>query len=394
MSGPPDTAYSNLADLAPDDVQGCRCLYGLPANVSEGYICSLPSKIDYGTVNVGSSSERQLDVTNTGTAALIMGSIQMQGGDFALTANQCAFGMALQPGATCRFTVAAIPTVADRRQAEVILNTSAGPYRIPLSVQGAVAPLPPLNFEGAWWNSPAGLGRRLGLTLAHQDDVIFATWFTYDASHHATWMSMSAFRVGSSNTFSGTLVPNGRSPAGCGAFRCRSGSAHPGGCGNARVQRCRSRNVPVPGEQRRPGATDRSPRVRLASDVRVRRSEQSRRVDQLPGQLVGSERPGVRVGHLFHPPGRQHLRELVYLRSRWLADVALGDGARTSNGVYHGDVIRTTGPPFNTLPFPSQEVGRTTIGALTLTFANGNNASFAYSVVLGTRRWAFRARSS
>ena len=64
----------------------------------------------------------------------------------------------------------------------------------------------------------------------------------------------------------------------------------------------------------------------------------------------------------------------------WLSATA----ARTSNGVYHGDVIKTTGPPFNTLPFPSQEVGRSTIGALTLTFANGNNASFAYSVVLGT----------
>jgi len=384
MSGPPDTAYSNLADLAPDDVQGCRCLYGLPANVSEGYICSLPSKVDYGTVNVGASSERQLDVTNTGTAALTMGSIQMQGGDFALTANQCAFGRALQPNATCRFTVASRPTVAARRQAEVILNTSAGPYRIPLSVQGAVAPLPPLNFEGAWWNSPPGSEDGWGLTLAHQDDVIFATWFTYDASHHPMWMSMSAFRVGTSNTFSGTLYRTVGPPLGAEPFDA------------AQVQRIQVGS----------GSLEFSDAGHGTFLYQVNNVVQARPITRLVfGSLPtcvfdGPNNPVVSTnyqGNWWEASGQEsgwgiyltHQGDNIFASwftydvdgsPMWLSATA----ARTSNGVYHGDVIKTAGPPFNTLPFPSQEVGRSTIGALTLTFANGNNASFAYSVVLGT----------
>jgi len=383
MSGPPDTAYSNLSDLAPDDVQGCRCLYGLPANVSEGYICSLPSKIDYGTVTIGSSSARQLDLTNRGTAALTIGSIQMQGGDFAVTASQCPFGTALQPNATCSFTVVSAPTAAARRYAEVIVNTSAGPYRIPLSVLGALAPPPPLNFEGAWWNSPPGSEDGWGLTLAHQDDVIFATWFTYDASRHPMWLSMSAFRVGSSNTFSGTLYRTAGPPLTSEPFD------------PAQVQRIQVGS----------GTLEFSDADHGTFSYQVNNVIQARPIARLVfGSLPtcvfdGPKNPVVSTnyqGNWWEASGLEsgwgiyftHQGDNIFASwftydvdgsPMWLSATA----AKTSNGVYYGEVIRTTGAPFNTLPFPSAEVTRSTIGALSLTFVNGNNASFAYSVVLG-----------
>ena len=37
MSGPPDAAYSSVSELTPDDVQGCRCLYGPPARRAGGF---------------------------------------------------------------------------------------------------------------------------------------------------------------------------------------------------------------------------------------------------------------------------------------------------------------------------------------------------------------------
>ena len=45
------------------------------------------------------------------------------------------------------------------------------------------ATLPPasLNFQGLWWNAPAGSESGWGINFAHQGDVIFATWFTHDA---------------------------------------------------------------------------------------------------------------------------------------------------------------------------------------------------------------------
>ena len=39
-----------------------------------------------------------------------------------------------------------------------------------------------------------------------------------------------------------------------------------------------------------------------------------------------------------------------------------------------------TGPPFNASPFDPSKVVETQVGTATLTFANGNSASFAYTV--------------
>ena len=64
----------------------------------------------------------------------------------------------------------------------------------------------------------------------------------------------------------------------------------------------------------------------------------------------------------------------------WLSATA----SRTGNGVYRGDVLRTTGPAFNSVPFDSQRVTRSRIGSLTLTFSDGNNVAFASTVTLGS----------
>ena len=63
----------------------------------------------------------------------------------------------------------------------------------------------------------------------------------------------------------------------------------------------------------------------------------------------------------------------------WLSATA----SRTGNGIFSGTVYRTTGPAFNSVPFDPQAVGRTPVGSLTLTFANGNSARFDYTVTIG-----------
>ncbi len=69
---------------------------------------------------------------------------------------------------------------------------------------GLPKPVSPFNVQGLWWNAPAGSESGWGINFAHQGDVIFATWFTYDASGRAWWLSMTAERSGA-NTFTGTL---------------------------------------------------------------------------------------------------------------------------------------------------------------------------------------------
>ncbi len=65
------------------------------------------------------------------------------------------------------------------------------------------APLP--NYQGLWWNSPAESESGWGLNVAHQGDVLFATWFTYDAAGDGWWLAMTANRT-AEGTYSGTLI--------------------------------------------------------------------------------------------------------------------------------------------------------------------------------------------
>jgi hypothetical protein len=55
---------------------------------------------------------------------------------------------------------------------------------------------------------------------------------------------------------------------------------------------------------------------------------------------------------------------------------------KSAPGVYTGQLFRTTGPPFNAVPFNPASVVATPVGTATLTFADGNNATFAYTVQL------------
>ena len=54
--------------------------------------------------------------------------------------------------------------------------------------------------------------------------------------------------------------------------------------------------------------------------------------------------------------------------------------AETSAGIYTGALIRTSGPAFNAVPFSPNAVTRAQAGTATITFTNGNAASFAYEV--------------
>jgi hypothetical protein len=64
----------------------------------------------------------------------------------------------------------------------------------------------------------------------------------------------------------------------------------------------------------------------------------------------------------------------------WLSATA----QKSAPGVYSGTLYRTTGPAFGTVPFDPAKVARTPVGNATLSFGNGDNATFAYSVTLGS----------
>jgi len=64
------------------------------------------------------------------------------------------------------------------------------------------------NYQDLWWNSNEP---GWGINLAHQGNLVFVTWYTYDvngpvAGHPPLWLSGLLKRIGSSNYFGGTLT--------------------------------------------------------------------------------------------------------------------------------------------------------------------------------------------
>lgn len=60
------------------------------------------------------------------------------------------------------------------------------------------------NYQDLWWAAPAGIESGWGINFAHQGDVIFATWFTYDSDGTPLWVSATAPKV-SVGIYSGML---------------------------------------------------------------------------------------------------------------------------------------------------------------------------------------------
>jgi len=50
---------------------------------------------------------------------------------------------------------------------------------------------PSSNYSDLWWHSPANSESGWGINVTHQGDVLFATWFTYDANGKGMWLVMS-----------------------------------------------------------------------------------------------------------------------------------------------------------------------------------------------------------
>jgi hypothetical protein len=143
MSGTPDSQYNSLTQLQPDDIRGCRCLYGMPGSQKQGYMCSLPRSVDFGTVDVGSASGPQtVLLSNDGNAPLTIGNYFTSGSEFPQPEG-CMPGTVLAQGASCTLSLQARPSTSGSHSGDLIISTSDGSYDLPLLVRGFALPPPP-----------------------------------------------------------------------------------------------------------------------------------------------------------------------------------------------------------------------------------------------------------
>ena len=236
------------------------------------------------------------------------------------------------------------------------------------------------NYQGLWWKAPASSESGWGINFAHQGDIIFATWFTYDATGKALWLSMTASKA-AERTYTGTFYQT-RGPAFSAVpFSPSAVTVTAVGSGTLTFSDANNGSFAytVNGISQTKAITRQAfgtlpictfgaqPNLALATNYQ----------DlwwAAPGGIESGW--GVNFTHQGDTIFATWFTYDVDGTPLWLSATA----PKTAAGVYTGTLYRTTGPAFNAVPFLPANVGLTAVGTLTLSFANGNSATFAYTV--------------
>ena len=236
------------------------------------------------------------------------------------------------------------------------------------------------NHQGLWWNAPAGSESGWGINLADQGGMIFATWFTYDATGRSWWLAMTARRV-APNLYSGSFYTTRGPPFNAVPF-------NPDGV------------VPTITAF---GTLEFSDAINGTFKFTVGAVEQTKSITRerfgpLPTCTFGGQ-PNLALATNYtdlwwNAPGNSEAGWGLNLDHQGDTIVATWftydlDGTpmwlvatnhKSGPGVYSGELLRTTGPPLGTVQFNPNNVSMTSVGNMSLAFADGNNASFDYTV--------------
>jgi hypothetical protein len=239
---------------------------------------------------------------------------------------------------------------------------------------------PAANYQGLWWNAPAGSESGWGINLTHQGDRIFATWFTYDTTGNEWWLAMSAQST-ATNTFSGLLYQT-RGPA----F-----NAVPFDPANVAV-------IPVGSGTLTFVDADNGTFAYTVNGISQSKAITREVFGPLPICTFESQ-PDFALATNYQdlwwaaPAGSESGWGINFTQqgntifATWFT--YNGDGTplwlvvtapQTQPGTYSGTLYRTTGPAFNAVPFDPTRVVRTPVGTATFTFIDGNNAKFTYTI--------------
>jgi len=265
-------------------------------------------------------------------------------------------------------------------QLECICTTStcgAGMLDAGAAVLAAHAGAPP-NYTGLFWNSPAGSESGWGINFAHQGDVIFATWFTYDGTGKAWWLSMTASKT-SSATYAGALYQTSGPPFSAVPFRPAAVHATAIGSGTLTFD-----------------DADNGTFAYVVNGIAQTKAITREIFGPLPTCTFGTQ-PNLALAtnyqdmwwnpsesgwgiSLAHEGSTIFAAWFTYDQNGAPMWMSFSATATQPNGPYTGTLYRTSGPAFSTVPFNPANVQRVPVGTATLTFADGDNATFAYSV--------------
>jgi hypothetical protein len=249
------------------------------------------------------------------------------------------------------------------------------------TIRDTLRPFLPAAYQGLWWAAPAGSESGWGIGFAHQEDVIFATWFTYNAAGNPWWLIMTATK-GAGSDYSGTLYET-RGPAfSASPFNPALVAATAVGSGTLTFADADNATF----EYTVNGISQSKPITRqlFAAPVPTctfgfeRNLNVATNYQDLWWAAPAASESGWGVS-LTHQGDIIFAVWFTYDATGaplWMIATATLNAPRT----YAGTLYTTTGPAFNAVPFNSAAVTLTAAGNATFTFADGNHGSFAYTV--------------
>lgn len=257
------------------------------------------------------------------------------------------------------------------------VRCGAGIVNAQAAVVAAQSVAPPANYQGLWWNAPANSESGWGINFAHQGDTIFASWFTYDVNGRGWWLVMTA-KKDAAGAYSGTLYQTHGTPFY--AFNPGTQTKSEVGWGSLAFTDANNGTFTytINGIPQTKNITRQvfgaqpvciyggQPDLALATNYQ-----------DLWWNAPANSESGWGVNF-------SHQGNLIFLTwftydidgsPMWLVATT----QQTLNpAVFTGTLFRTSGPRFDA--FDPARVTKTAVGSATLTFADGNDATFDYLV--------------
>ena len=297
-----------------------------------------------------------------------------------VTVQEAQWGIAMHPsGALVYVTHQGLGTVSviDVATNTVVRILAVG--SLPSSLAMVAAAFPAENYQGLWWNSPAGSESGWGLGIAHQAETLFATWFTYDSDGSGMWMVMSKGVRTGPGTYAGPLyVTTGpafdASPWNPSAVSVRQ-------AGHATLA------FDSPDDGRFTYTLDNISSVKpitrqnfeLPAPTCVAGATAAANYQDLWWHApAGSESGwGVNITHQGDTLFAVWFTYGANGKQQWLV---MPNATRTATGSYAGTMYRTTGPFYEAFPWNPALVTRTAAGSGTFTFGDSGGGTFSYTL--------------
>jgi hypothetical protein len=234
-----------------------------------------------------------------------------------------------------------------------------------------------LNVQGLWWGGPSESG--WGVNLAQQGSILFATWFTYDASGQGEWLVMSNTTGVGHDTYGGPIYRM-TGTAFNHAWVPLSSKATSVGWGSFSFTDADHGTLRATVD----GVTVTKPITRQVFDSRVPACSESGATGTAPNyQDLWWRKDGIESGwglNLAHQGDTLFMTWFTYDvddKPMWLV---ASNVTKKSDGTYSGALYRTTGPSFDSAAWDASRVTTANVGSVSFAFGDANNATFSYTV--------------